>query len=201
LIYSAGRIFTYSFLGIAAGYAGHWLAGRATLWINAQAALCVVAGLLLLAQGLSGLGAFQMRYFSSRALRTFGAGPLCLAQGFVGPFLASSRRPDVLLAGVLTGFLPCGLVYGFLALASSSASIWAGVLIMSLFGAGTTPLMLLAGAGGSLLSLTGRRNLLRISAACVCLTGLVSIARGVLFLHIWGVPETARCILCGTSAG
>jgi sulfite exporter TauE/SafE len=106
-----------------------------------------------------------------------------------------------LLAGVLTGFLPCGLVYGFLALASSSASVWVGLLIMSLFGAGTAPLMILAGAGGSLLALAGRRNLLRVSAVCVCVAGLVSIARGLLFLQNWGVPETARCVLCGPLAG
>ncbi len=30
---------------------------------------------------------------------------------------------NVLLAGTLTGFLPCGLVYGFLTLASSSARL------------------------------------------------------------------------------
>jgi sulfite exporter TauE/SafE len=103
----------------------------------------------------------------------------------------------VLIAGVLTGFLPCGLVYGFLALASSSASVAVGLIIMVLFGLGTAPLLILAGAGASLLSFARRQSLLRASAVCVCLTGLVSIARGVLFLQIWGAPEVARCLLCG----
>jgi len=197
LIYSAGRIFTYSFLGIAAGYAGLWVASRATFWINAQAALCVLAGLLLTGQGLIALGLVPRRLASNRP----SGGSLCLARSFVGPFLASSRWTDVLLAGVLTGFLPCGLVYGFLALASSSASLSAGLIIMILFGAGTAPLMILAGAGASLLSYARRQSLLRISAVCVCLTGLVSIARGVFFLQIWGVPEVARCMLCGPSGG
>ncbi len=197
LIYSAGRIFTYSFLGLAAGYAGLWVASRATYWINAQAALCVLAGLLLTAQGLIALGLVPRRLSSKQP----SGGSLCLARSFVGPFLASPRRSDVLLAGVLTGFLPCGLVYGFLALASSSASLWAGLIIMILFGAGTAPLMILAGAGASLLSSAKRQSLLRISAVCVCLTGLVSIARGVFFLQIWGVPEVARCVLCGPSGG
>jgi len=197
LIYTAGRIFTYSFLGIAAGYAGLWVASRATFWINAQAALCMLAGLLLTGQGLMALGLVPRRLSSKRST----GGSLCLARSFVGPFLASSRWADVLLAGVLTGFLPCGLVYGFLALASSSASLWAGLVIMILFGAGTAPLMILAGAGASLLSYARRQSLLRISAVCVCLTGLVSIARGVFFLQIWGVPEVARCMLCGPSGG
>jgi len=197
LIYSAGRIFTYGFLGIAAGYAGLWVASRATFWINAQAALCMLAGLLLAAQGLIALGLVPR----TLSWKGPGGGSLCLARSFVGPFLASSRATDVLLAGVLTGFLPCGLVYGFLALASSSASISAGLVIMILFGLGTAPLMILAGAGASLLPYSRRQNLLRISAICVLVTGLVSITRGLFFLQIWGVPEVARCVFCGPSGG
>ena len=107
---------------------------------------------------------------------------------------------NVLVAGVLTGFLPCGLVYGYLALASSSANIGAGWLTMCLFGAGTAPLMILAGAGGSLFSHRARRNLLRISAICVALTGLISIARGVLFIQLTPAPEVVRCLFCGSSS-
>ena len=128
-------------------------------------------------------------------------GPLCLAGTFVGPFLRSPRSSDVLLAGIFTGFLPCGLVYGFLALASSSASVPQGLLTMALFGAGTGPLMILAGAGGSLLSHVGRRNVLRVSAVCVLLTGLISIARGLLFVQLVQAPEVVRCALCGASGG
>lgn len=197
LIYSAGRIFTYSFLGIAAGYAGLWFANRAGLWINAQAALCLVAGLLLAGQGLVALDLIP-RW---RGAKRVSGGSLCLARSFVGPFLASTRAIDVLVAGVLTGFLPCGLVYGFLALASSSASTWAGMVVMIVFGAGTAPLMIMAGAGASLISYAKRQHLLRISAACVLVTGLVSIARGLSFLQLWSVPDAARCMLCGPSGG
>ena len=102
-----------------------------------------------------------------------------------------------LLAGVLTGFLPCGLVYGYLALASSSASIRDGLLTMCLFGAGTGPLMILAGTGASLVSHAARRNLMRISAACVVLTGLISIVRGALFIQLTPAPQAIRCLFCG----
>jgi sulfite exporter TauE/SafE len=197
LIYTAGRIFTYAFLGLSAGCAGAWISSRANVWINAQGALCVIAGLLLVAQALVGLGLLPRRFSASRR----SGGGLCLARSFVGPFLASPRSSDVLFAGVLTGFLPCGLVYGFLALASSSASLGGGLAIMVLFGAGTAPLMMLAGTGASLLSYASRKNLMQVSAVCVLLTGMVSIARGVFFLQIWGVPEVARCLLCDGSGG
>ena len=115
VIYTAGRIFTYSFFGVVAGYTGFWLAGRASLWINAQATLSLVAGVLLAGQGLLALGLVPRRLWRGSS----GGGTPCLAGTFVGPFLTSPRLSNVLLAGVFTGFLPCGLVYGYLALASS----------------------------------------------------------------------------------
>jgi uncharacterized protein len=196
VIYTIGRIFTYSFFGVVAGYTGFWLAGRASLWINAQATLSIVAGVILAGQGLLALGIVprQLRphFFS-------GSGAPCLAGTFVGPFLTSPHLVNVLLAGVLTGFLPCGLVYGYLALASSSANIRDGLLTMCLFGAGTGPLMILTGTGASLLSHGARRNLLRVSAVCVALTGLISIVRGILFIQITPAPEVVRCLFCGPS--
>ena len=197
LTYSAGRIFTYSFLGVIAGYAGMWLSGKTNLWINTQAILCMLAGGWLTIYGLLELGLIPRRYQQ----RVGPGAAACLAGTFVGPFLAARGRLAILLAGVLTGFLPCGLVYAFLALASSSGSIGTGLATMSIFGAGTAPLMILTGASGSLLSHYMRRHLLRISAICVCLMGFVSIARGIVFLHLWSAPEAARCLLCGASGG
>ena len=107
---------------------------------------CRIGGSIADRPGLLALGVVPRRYWPKLA----GGGSVCLAGTFVGPFLASPSLSHVLVAGVLTGFLPCGLVYGYLALASSSASIWTGLLTMSIFGAGTGPLMILVRTGGSL---------------------------------------------------
>ena len=56
LSYSAGRIFTYGFLGAAAGYAGWRIAGKATSLVPIQAGLCILAGCLLLWQGTASRG-------------------------------------------------------------------------------------------------------------------------------------------------
>jgi sulfite exporter TauE/SafE len=72
------------------------------------AALSLVAGVLLAVQGLIALGVAPRRLWPKSA----GATGLRLAGTFVGPFLTSPRLSNVLLAGVFTGFLPCGLVYG-----------------------------------------------------------------------------------------
>lgn len=192
LTYTLGRILTYSFLGVAAGYGGFWLSRRAESLVNVQAALSMLAGTLLLVQGLLALGLWPPRLTPGWR---FGAAP-CLAGTFVGPFLAAPGWSNVLLSGVLTGFLPCGLVYGFLTLASSSASVLHGLLTMCAFGAGTAPLLILTGVGGSLLSRPARRHLLRVSAVCVLLTGVISLARGAMFVQMPGSAALETCPFC-----
>jgi sulfite exporter TauE/SafE len=192
LVYTLGRVLTYSFFGVAAGYAGFWLARRAGTLVHVQAVLSLLAGCVLLFQGLLALGFLPRGFLGSIKL----GGTPCLAGTFVGPFLTSPGWTNVLLAGILTGFLPCGLVYGFLTLASSSASILHGLLTMCAFGAGTAPIMILTGAGGSLLSHSARRHLLRISAVCVLLCGLVSLARGIAYVRFPVTADTASCPFC-----
>jgi ABC-type branched-subunit amino acid transport system ATPase component len=61
---------------------------------------------------------------------------LDIRQGEIFALLGPNGAGKTTTMRVLTGFLPCGLVYGYLALASSSASIWAGLLTMSNFSFG-----------------------------------------------------------------
>jgi sulfite exporter TauE/SafE len=189
LLYSLGRVLTYAFLGVVAGFAGFWLSRRAGTLVNVQAGLSILAGGLLMFQGLLALGVLPRRLFPSIG----GGGAPCLAGTFVGPFLSAPGWSGVLLAGVLTGFLPCGLVYGFLTLAGSSANLFHALLTMCAFGAGTAPIMILTGAGGSLLSHSARRHLLKLSAVCVLLTGIISLARGMAFVQF---PESATLETC-----
>ena len=192
LVYTLGRVLTYAFFGVAAGYAGLWLAHKAGTLVNVQAGLSILAGGLLMFQGCRALGIIPRRLFAA----TGGGGTSCLAGTFVGPFMTAPGWSNVLLAGVLTGFLPCGLVYGFLTLASSSASVLHGLLTMCAFGAGTAPIMILTGVGGSLLSHSGRRQLLRVSAVCVLVTGLISLARGIMFVQFPGSSALDACPFC-----
>jgi sulfite exporter TauE/SafE len=192
LAYTLGRVLTYSFFGVVAGYAGLWLIHKAGTLVNVQAVLSMLAGGLLLFQGLQAQGLVPWRLGSAQ-----GGGVSCLAGGFVGPFLRARGSLNALIAGVLTGFLPCGLVYGFLGMASSTASTLHGLLTMAAFGAGTGPIMILTGAGGSLISLGARRRLLRIAAICVMIAGVISLARGVMFLRFSDAVPLHSCPFCG----
>jgi sulfite exporter TauE/SafE len=192
LVYTLGRIATYGFLGVVAGYAGFWLSGRAGALINVQAGLSMAAGGMLVFHGLTALGIVPRRLVPAISV----GGTPCLAGTFVGPFMSEPGGLNVLIAGILTGFLPCGLVYGFLTLASSSASVLHGLLTMCAFGAGTAPIMIMTGAGGSLLTHASRRQLLRVSAVCVLVTGVISVARGVLSMQFPGTTSLDACPFC-----
>lgn len=191
LIFCVGRVFTYGFLGSVAGFAGFWFARRSGTFVHAQAALSVLAGCFLVAQGLLTLGVLPRRMIAR-----FGFGQAtapCLAGSFFAVFLKSPRLTSVFLAGMLNGLLPCGLVYGYLSLASSTASLPSGLATMIAFGLGTVPIMVLTGAGASALSFAARRRLFQVAACCVLLTGLIAIARGVVF---WDATFSAACPYC-----
>jgi sulfite exporter TauE/SafE len=114
----------------------------------------------------------------------------------LGTFLRSGTLRHVFLAGVLTGFLPCGLVYAYVALATSTGDTLHGAVTMAAFGAGTVPAMILTGSGASLLSLAGRRRMLRVAAWCVVVVGAISLARGLGFLDLPGWHSASGCPAC-----
>lgn len=196
LLFASGRLFTYAFLGAAAGFAGSWFARRSGSLVGLQAALSLLAGTLLTFQGLKSLGLLPTRVWTKLARHN--PTPACLAGTFAAGFLSSSRRIDVFLAGVFNGLLPCGLVYGYLSLATSSASLVTGPATMVAFGLGTVPAMVLTGVGASLLPLAARRRVFQAAAVCVLATGLLAAARGVAFLGGDGTSET-HCPACARS--
>ena len=193
VLWSIGRVFTYSFLGMVAGFGGarltksEFLTSQTSV-VSIQAAFAIVAGALLLFQGL-----FAMGWFS----RKIKGGGACLTASIFGGFLRGGSSIGVFVAGVATGFLPCGLVYSFLALAAASASAWKGPLLMAAFGVGTVPVMLISGAGLTMASLQLRQKLMKVAAVCVLMTGVLTMGRGLAFAA--SVSATApqdACPLC-----
>jgi len=186
--YSLGRVFTYSMAGAAAGYAGWRLMSELRTVTSLQVILSIAAGVLLMVQGLGAAGLLRMP-------RLAGHGP-CLGPSFFAALLGAARLRSVFLGGVVNGLLPCGLVYAYLALAASSGDMVHGWMIMALFGLGTLPVLVLFGCGAGAVSLTFRRRLVHIAAWCVVLTGALTIARGVSFIHGSETQDGIVCPLC-----
>ena len=192
LIYTAGRIFTYSFFGVAAGYTGFWLAVPSDIGGSMpRRCSCVIAGLL--AAGQDSWPRLVPRRFWPKAQ---GAVDL-LGRHVRRAVLASPRLSDVLSLESSPAFCPAAWSTAFWLWRAARRTSGTACLTMILFGAGTAPLMILAGAGGPCSRTRCDDNLLRISAVCVGLTGLVSIVRGILFVQTTAAPEVVRCLFCG----
>lgn len=189
-VYTLGRMFTYGCAGMTAAFLGSQLQRQLPLWIPAQSLLSVFAGVILTAQGLAILGLTPMRWHSRGGLAT------CQAAAAFRTLMTSPSLTAVFLAGVATGFLPCALVYAYLALAARSGNLLTGTMLMVAMGCGTAPLMILGGMGVSSLRLTTRKQILKVAAVLVLATGVTSLVRGVTY---WNgsddsVPE--RCPMC-----
>lgn len=187
LQYSAGRIFTYVMLGAAAGYSGLSLSTQISSWVSLPAILSIVAGAFLVYQGLVTAGVLRFGWSNK--------GGACLAGGILASFLRSPSWMGVFLAGLFTGFLPCGLVYGFLGLAASTRDVVSGAAMMAAFGLGTVPVMVITGVGGGHLAAGTRGKLLQLAAWCVVVAGVISIARGAGCLL--AEDPVGACPLCG----
>ncbi len=191
LIYSVGRICTYAFGGAVAGFLGLRLSRQFGSLGGAQGMLSILAGVLLVIQGILAAG-----WFRSGGMGGSGGG-VCGSAKLFATFLRHPRGYHVFLAGILTGFLPCGLVYAYLSLAAATGDIWRGLAVMAVFGAGTVPVMALTGTGARLMNLAFRRRMFQIAAACVIFTGLITVARGAWFVGSAGSSEEEiRCPAC-----
>jgi sulfite exporter TauE/SafE len=206
--YTSGRLFTYAVLGAVAGYCGARLDVLVPSFVNIPAALAIVAGVLLAYQGLHAagwlpqsagtrLGSLLFTWGSHRNRLPTTPTPAggCLAGPIFGQFLRQPDAAGVFLAGLITGLLPCGLLYGMLALATSTHSLPLGALTMVVFGLGTAPALILAGLSGRVVGMATRRRLFAAAAWCLILTGFISVVRGVSFLSVGG-QSAAGCPMC-----
>ena len=133
LLFNAGRISSYAVAGAAAGTAG--------LLLSLQNSLYLFANIVLILVGLhlAGFGALLR-------LERLG-GPLWRR---LQPLAArASAKGNPYFAGLLWGWLPCGLVYAALAISVSGGNAFSGSAAMLAFGLGTLPWLLAAGTAAA----------------------------------------------------
>jgi sulfite exporter TauE/SafE len=188
LLYATGRISTYTLAGAVVGFTSWQLGRELPEVVHVQAILSILAGVMLVAEGLFALGMVPRPFAHTHAG--------CPGAGALGMLLRGKEASAVFVAGLMNGVLPCGLVYGYLALAASSGQMLLGAGTMTLFGLGTLPSMLLTGMAGSLLRLSWRRRLFQLAACCMLLTGVLALVRGAMFLHAGEAPDAEGCPYC-----
>lgn len=130
ILYQIGRISTYAILGAILG-----LMGNVAAFQGWQQGFSMVTGIILVLFGLS----YFFAKNSSRLIQwqTKAIQPLART---MGKWLY--KPGGSLVAGVLNGILPCGMVYMALASAMNTDTVLGGAQFMLLFGLGTLPLMI-----------------------------------------------------------
>ena len=166
-----GRVAGYIVAGAVAGGLGQGIVQASRLqWLAVGSRMLVGLVLVLAALRLSGV-------LASSGASWAGTGAWRLLAPLQRRLLPIDSRPKRIAAGMLWGWLPCGLSSTLLVAAWLQASAANGALTMAAFGLGTLPVMLpLTWSGARLgrwLHDPVRRN---AAAAFVMLAGLVTIA-------------------------
>lgn len=179
LFYHAGRITTYTLLGLVAGaFSQAALFSTSSPYPNW---LFAAANVMVIFIGLS--TALGMRRMSLASLD--GAG-----WGFMGRMLrhaAQQTAPVAFLGtGLVMGLIPCGLVYGVLITSATSGSWFVGAGLMLAFGLGTLPALLAYGQLASALSAGFGTLFLRVMGGAVALLGVAGLAKCLVRMGLMG---------------
>lgn len=134
LVYNLGRIASYA---IAGAIIGGTFAEVAGLTDNGLVVLRIVASIVIIAFGLY-LGQW---WLGLRYLEKLGQPIWRRLQPLAKTFRQQRSYPALWAAGMLWGWLPCGLVYSALSWSAVSGSATQGAALMAAFGIGTLPSM------------------------------------------------------------
>ncbi|MCF7807277.1 MAG: sulfite exporter TauE/SafE family protein [Candidatus Marinimicrobia bacterium] len=182
ILYSLGRVTTYTTLGAIFGFLGGVVVfdrmTNGVLWIVAGAAM-ILAGM-----ALSGKFRFMPALESSVASSKW-------YQKRFRALIQSEARFGHYLLGMLNGLLPCGFVYVFAISAASTASPIYGALVMFIFGLSTIPALFSLGFFVGLFKEFRFRHIMtQLAAWTVIGYGLYTLYNGVGWL-----TEPTRTIL------
>jgi|SRR5690606_848686 len=166
LIYQVGRIAVYGFLGLAIGVVGNMLAIKGMQ----QYASLFTAALLLTVAALQLLG--KRTAVASKWQQALLA-PVIEKFGY---WLHHPRGHFI--AGMLNGFLPCGMVYMGLAAAANADGPMNGMYFMLLFGLGTWPLTLGTALFGNVIKRSIPINMHRWLSVMLLVMGIWFLLRG-----------------------
>lgn len=168
LAYNIGRTLTYSMMGAGVGAIGGTFASNG--W---QSLVSILSGVLIL---------IVVLLLNQRTSMLLNSRMAAVTHRFKSAFGRLFRKKGIhalFLIGTVNGVLPCGFVYLALAGAATTHSSIQGAAYMALFGLGTVPMMLFISLSGSIISLSARRWINRLSPYVAIAMAIFLIHRGV----------------------
>jgi sulfite exporter TauE/SafE len=174
LLYSAGRIVSYMFIGALFGYLGSAI----NFSLDAKGVLFIVIGFLMviIAFSLSGKIRF-LTVIEHSIVET------PLFKKLFQSVIRSKSLPSFFYMGILNGLIPCGLVYFFAVAAIASGSAVMGAVVMAVFGLATVPALFILGMVSSFISqMTWRKHVLSVASILIAVYGLYTGYKGYLMI-------------------
>ncbi len=168
LLYNAGRIFTYAWLGAIFG-----MIGMSVAFFGYQQWLSVILGIVIIL-----FIVIPKKHFVSSGSNT-------LIRFFenirssLGKLFSKRNYHSVFFIGLLNGLLPCGLIYIAIAGAVSTASVIKSSLFMAAFGLGTLPVMWSIAFFGSSINMNIRMKIRKMYPYVMLLMAILLIIRGL----------------------
>lgn len=161
--YNIGRITSYALAGALIGI----LASTLT-WFHQSlfVVLRVIAGVLLMV-----IGAYLAGWWSGiTRIENYGQILWQRIQPMASRLVPITGIKESFIAGILWGWLPCGLVYSALGWAASAGTWQGSALLMACFGIGTLPSMFASGVFAGAIARVVQRQWVRVSLGAMVFT-------------------------------
>lgn len=169
LMYHAGRLSSYGFLGFIFG-----IIGKGLFIAGFQQKLSIVMGILMITITLIPERIFMQYNFSKPIYKIISS-----VKSSLGKQLKKKSPISLYAIGVLNGFLPCGLVYAALFGAIAIQSPFKSTVYMIVYGLGTIPMMSLIVYVSHFLSNPIRNKLQKLIPVVSVVIGMLFVMRGL----------------------
>lgn len=169
LLYNAGRIITYTIIGLLFG-----LLGQSFFIGGLQQALSISLGLLLLFSVI----ASQIN-FANKPRFHFLYSFVNATKNQLGNLFNKKGLHYLLFIGLLNGLLPCGLVYLGIAGAIATGHYIKGAEFMFYFGLGTIPIMYSVAFFGQFITIKYRNHIRKAMPVVISAMAVLLITRGL----------------------
>jgi uncharacterized protein len=165
ILYSLGRITTYSFIGLMMGFVGNKL-----FFSGLQQEISITIGislLLMLILSHKTLISKPLRFFNEEIKSLF------------SHFLHQKSLISMFILGLINGLLPCGFLYLAATGSVITGSPFGGMVYMALFGLGTAPALLAVGILAKFMNLRLRKIFTQITPIYTFVLAILLIIRGL----------------------
>lgn len=168
-LYNAGRIVTYSLLGLIFG-----LIGQTAALFGFQQWLSIGAGSVILLFIL-----MPKKYKMQNIAANYTNGSFGRLRSALAALFTQKNNKSLFVIGLLNGLLPCGLVYMAVAGAIGTGDAPGSVLFMAAFGLGTLPVMWSVAFFGNYVGVSLRQKIRKAYPYMMALMACLLIIRGM----------------------